>query len=153
MNEQLIVYDAVFNAASKGFHDSVWKEEMARPERFELPTLCFEGRCSIQLSYGRVPLLYLNPCRKRQRSQFPVGGKQMRAATRLRIPVSVQIVLRIRKLPAVLLLVLGFFVAFLGDFGGTLFERGAGEELRGEVCIVLAIFQVGLRHLTAILRA
>jgi hypothetical protein len=29
-------------------------EKMARPERFELPTLCFEGRCSIQLSYGRV---------------------------------------------------------------------------------------------------
>jgi hypothetical protein len=28
--------------------------KMARPERFELPTLCFEGRCSIQLSYGRV---------------------------------------------------------------------------------------------------
>ena len=27
---------------------------MARPERFELPTLCFEGRCSIRLSYGRV---------------------------------------------------------------------------------------------------
>ena len=27
---------------------------MARPERFELPTLCFEGRCTIQLSYGRV---------------------------------------------------------------------------------------------------
>ena len=26
---------------------------MERPERFELPTLCFEGRCSIQLSYGR----------------------------------------------------------------------------------------------------
>ena len=28
--------------------------KVARPERFELPTLCFEGRCSIQLSYGRV---------------------------------------------------------------------------------------------------
>ena len=27
---------------------------MARPERFELPTLWFEARCSIQLSYGRT---------------------------------------------------------------------------------------------------
>ncbi len=31
---------------------------MARPERFELPTLCFEGRCSIQLSYGREDVVY-----------------------------------------------------------------------------------------------
>ena len=27
---------------------------MVRPERLELPTLCSEGRCSIQLSYGRA---------------------------------------------------------------------------------------------------
>jgi hypothetical protein len=27
---------------------------MARPGRVELPTLCLEGRRSIQLSYGRV---------------------------------------------------------------------------------------------------
>src|SRR5882724_369212 len=29
------------------------KERVARPGRLELPTLCLEGRCSIQLSYGR----------------------------------------------------------------------------------------------------
>jgi hypothetical protein len=27
---------------------------VARPGRLELPTLCLEGRCSIQLSYGRI---------------------------------------------------------------------------------------------------
>jgi hypothetical protein len=32
----------------------VSKKTKARPERFELPTLWFEARCSIQLSYGRV---------------------------------------------------------------------------------------------------
>jgi hypothetical protein len=30
------------------------KGKVARPERFELPTLWFEARCSIQLSYGRA---------------------------------------------------------------------------------------------------
>jgi hypothetical protein len=30
---------------------------MARPERFELPTLWFEARCSDPLSYGRVGTL------------------------------------------------------------------------------------------------
>jgi hypothetical protein len=30
------------------------KEKVARPGRFELPTLCLEGRRSIQLSYGRI---------------------------------------------------------------------------------------------------
>jgi hypothetical protein len=29
-------------------------ENMARPPRFELGTLCLEGRRSIQLSYGRT---------------------------------------------------------------------------------------------------
>ena len=28
--------------------------KLARPERLELPTLWFEARCSIQLSYGRA---------------------------------------------------------------------------------------------------
>jgi hypothetical protein len=35
-------------------------KKVARPERFELPTLWFEARCSIQLSYGRVPPSYQN---------------------------------------------------------------------------------------------
>jgi hypothetical protein len=30
------------------------KEKVARPGRLELPTLCLEGRRSIQLSYGRI---------------------------------------------------------------------------------------------------
>jgi hypothetical protein len=32
---------------------------VARPERFELPTLWFEARCSIQLSYGREAQIYM----------------------------------------------------------------------------------------------
>jgi hypothetical protein len=34
------------------------KEKVARPERLELPTLWFEARCSIQLSYGRTRTLF-----------------------------------------------------------------------------------------------
>ena len=34
-------------------------KRMARPEGLEPPTLCFEGRCSIQLSYGRAAELHL----------------------------------------------------------------------------------------------
>src|SRR5271165_5873934 len=33
-------------------------KKLVRPERLELPTLCSEGRCSIQLSYGRQKIFY-----------------------------------------------------------------------------------------------
>jgi hypothetical protein len=36
---------------------------MARPGRLELPTLCLEGRRSIQLSYGRVVAILFNVLR------------------------------------------------------------------------------------------
>jgi hypothetical protein len=36
----------------------VSEELLVRPERLELPTLCSEGRCSIQLSYGRHNAFY-----------------------------------------------------------------------------------------------
>ena len=32
-------------------------EEVVRPERFELPAFWFVARRSIQLSYGRIPIL------------------------------------------------------------------------------------------------
>jgi hypothetical protein len=38
---------------------------VVRPERFELPTLWFEAKCSIQLSYGRVVAHKLNTDRLR----------------------------------------------------------------------------------------
>ena len=41
-----------------------------RPERLELPTLCSEGRCSIQLSYGRWGIFY----GKREAEQPATGG-------------------------------------------------------------------------------
>jgi hypothetical protein len=35
---------------------------MARPEGFEPPTLCLEGRRSFQLSYGRITLILRHLC-------------------------------------------------------------------------------------------
>jgi hypothetical protein len=35
---------------------------MARPEGFEPPTLCLEGRRSFQLSYGRIGLILRYLC-------------------------------------------------------------------------------------------
>jgi hypothetical protein len=35
-------------------------KRVARPEGFEPPTLCLEGRRSFQLSYGRVVFLLLS---------------------------------------------------------------------------------------------
>jgi hypothetical protein len=34
---------------------------LVRPERFELPTLWFEAKCSIQLSYGRALQMIQTP--------------------------------------------------------------------------------------------
>ncbi len=48
---------------------------MARPERFELPTLGFVDRCSIQLSYGRIekPVTYIDSSQSEGLSApFPV---------------------------------------------------------------------------------
>jgi hypothetical protein len=38
---------------------------MARPARFELATLCLEGRRSIHLSYGRIVLILEYLCLRR----------------------------------------------------------------------------------------
>ena len=41
-------------------NDRKERKLLARPEGFEPPTLCFEGRYSIQLSYGREVLILLD---------------------------------------------------------------------------------------------
>jgi hypothetical protein len=42
----------LFSEAAQGIETQA--SEMARPPRLERGTLCLEGRCSIQLSYGRT---------------------------------------------------------------------------------------------------
>jgi hypothetical protein len=44
-------------SGARFFENSDKNEEVARPERFELPTPRFEAWCSIQLSYGRRPAI------------------------------------------------------------------------------------------------
>src|SRR6267154_5926467 len=44
--------DTTFRAICENLHKH-WGR-VARPGRLELPTLCLEGRRSIQLSYGRI---------------------------------------------------------------------------------------------------
>src|SRR6266568_7444676 len=51
---------------------------MVRPERFELPTPCFVGKCSIQLSYGRnfrSFLAALSDCPTQSLQQTTTGWK------------------------------------------------------------------------------
>jgi len=45
-----------------------------RPERFELPTLWFEAKCSIQLSYGRVVRLGKTLSKKADSGKLRVDG-------------------------------------------------------------------------------
>ena len=65
---------------------------MARPERFELPTLWFEARCSIQLSYGRVPRFYHYhgptagaSTRSMGNEDFAIGSLESRVLARMRV--------------------------------------------------------------------
>ena len=44
----------LFSEAAEAIDNQV--SRMARPPRLERGTLCLEGRCSIQLSYGRRPI-------------------------------------------------------------------------------------------------
>ena len=55
---------------------------MARPGRLELPTLCLEGRRSIQLSYGRVD--YCNSITELETSDQPIASVKTAWKTTLR---------------------------------------------------------------------
>ena len=49
-----LLYSLLFSAKKTDFQAIANKKEVARPERFELPTNWFEASYSIQLSYGRI---------------------------------------------------------------------------------------------------
>ena len=63
---------------AEGMKDNVTLAEMVGPARFERATLCLEGRCSIQLSYGPVGLFYQRKRNsKRQIIQFRRRGAEV----------------------------------------------------------------------------
>ena len=56
-NQTVNVYRAFHSKRAQGIAAKYLEQrekKVARPERFELPTLWFEARCSDPLSYGRV---------------------------------------------------------------------------------------------------
>ena len=54
------------------------KKPLARPARLERATLALEGRCSIQLSYGRNAVLIKNGRGREIRTPDPLLPKQLR---------------------------------------------------------------------------
>lgn len=68
---------------------------MVRPERLELPTLWFEAKCSIRLSYGRTPCNRHNQNSGLQDARESPGGVTPRGtilgATRRSLPFESQL--------------------------------------------------------------
>src|SRR5579863_2314883 len=61
---------------------------MVRPERFELPTYSSGGCRSIQLSYGRVTLVYIGTAVRPRWIGAPPFGKERRTTTPVLTPKS-----------------------------------------------------------------
>src|SRR5258708_17942585 len=54
ISQALLVRKTVCPSERSICQELAFTKKVARPERLELPTLWFEARCSIQLSYGRT---------------------------------------------------------------------------------------------------